>query len=89
MLQPIDGAPAILAPLFAASMIPGPAPVMIAKPASPRRRAVSCAAPYCGSSGPVRAEPKIATPLLSSASTSKPSMNSLMIRRTRHGSVRV
>ena len=43
-------------------MMPGPAPVMIAKPASASRRATSCAAWYCGSSGCVRAEPKIDTP---------------------------
>ena len=77
------------APLFAASMIPGPAPVMIANPASASSRDVSCAASYCGSSGPVRAEPKIETPFSTSASVSKPSMNSHMMRSTRHGSVRV
>ena len=41
MLHPTDVAAAALAPLLAASMIPGPPPVMIDKPASPRRRAVS------------------------------------------------
>ena len=41
MLRPIEGAPASFAPRFAASMIPGPPPVMIARPLSPTRRAVS------------------------------------------------
>ena len=44
MLKTTDRPPASLAPLFAASMMPGPAPVMIAKPASARMRATSCAA---------------------------------------------
>ena len=75
------------APLLAASMMPGPAPVMMSKPASASSRAVSCAAWYIGSSGPVRAEPKNATPFSTVASMSNPSMNSPMMRITRHGSV--
>ena len=71
------------------AMIPGPAPVMIAKPASARSRATSVAFWYCGSSGPVRAEPKTVTPFWTDARVSKPSMNSLVMRSTRHGSVRV
>jgi hypothetical protein len=70
-------------------MMPGPAPVMIANPASASRRATSTACSYCGSSGCVRADPKIVTPFVTEASVSNPSMNSLMIRITRHGSVRV
>ena len=46
-------------------------------PAADSRRAVSRAAAYCGSSGPVRADPKIETPLATPASVSKPSINSL------------
>ena len=41
MFSPIEGAPASFAPRLAASMIPGPPPVMIASPLSPTRRAVS------------------------------------------------
>ena len=89
MLHPIERPPPSFAPRFAASMIPGPAPVMIAKPFSARMRAVSCAARYCGSCGSVRADPKIATPLVMSARLSKPSMNSDMIRITRQVSCRV
>ena len=48
MLSPIDCAPDSLAPRLAASMIPGPPPVMIAKPASPSSRAVSRASAYSG-----------------------------------------
>ena len=44
MLQPMERPPPMRAPLFAASMMPGPAPVMMAKPASARSRAVSAAA---------------------------------------------
>ena len=89
MLQPMERPPAIRAPLFAASMMPGPAPVMIAKPASASSRAVSCAASYCGSLGSVRAEPKMVTPLVTAARLSNPSMNSPIMRITRQGSVRV
>ena len=62
---------------------------MIANPASASSFAVSCAATYCGSSGPVRADPNIDTPFSTPASVSKPSMSSDMMRSTRHGSVRV
>jgi hypothetical protein len=43
-LQPIDGALTLRAPLFAASMMPGPPPVMMEKPALPRISAVFTAA---------------------------------------------
>jgi len=87
MLQPIDWPPPSLAPLFAASMMPGPAPVMIEKPSTASKRATSTAAAYCGSSGWVRAEPKSETPFSMCASLSNPSTNSDMMRITRHGSV--
>ena len=87
MLQPIDMPPASRAPLLAASMIPGPPPVMIAKPARACRRATSSAMRYCGSSGATRAEPKTVTALSRDARRSKPSTNSATIRMTRHGSV--
>jgi hypothetical protein len=70
-------------------MIPGPAPVITSKPASASSRPTSCAAWYCGSSGAVRAEPKMVTPRCTPESASNPSMNSPMMRITRHGSVRV
>ena len=70
-------------------MIPGPEPVIVAKPAAARRRPTSTAATYCGSSGCVRAEPKTVTAFPMLASLSNPSMNSPMIRSTRHVSLRV
>ena len=41
MFRPIDSAPASFAPRLAASMRPGPPPVMTAMPLSPTMRAVS------------------------------------------------
>ena len=89
MLQPIDRPPPRRAPLLPASIMPGPAPVMIANPASASSFAVSTARSYVGSSGPIRADPKMVTALSTDARVSKPSMNSPMMRITRHGSVRV
>src|SRR5438105_4273594 len=86
MLQPTDRPPASLAPRLAASMMPGPPPVMTAKPAWVRQRAVSQAALYIGSDSAVRAEPKIAMAAPTSASASKPCTYSPMMRSTRHGS---
>src|SRR3954467_12876852 len=48
MLQPMDSPPASRAPRLAASMMPGPPPVMTAKPASASRRPVSRAAADIG-----------------------------------------
>ena len=45
-------------------MMPGPPPVITGMPALASSRAVSTAASYSGSSGLVRAEPKIDTPSL-------------------------
>ena len=50
MSSPIDGTPASRAPRLPASMIPGPPPVMIEKPARPSAAAVSRAFAYIGSS---------------------------------------
>ncbi len=86
MLHPTDATPARRAPRLAASIIPGPPPVMIEKPASPRRRAVSTHAWYAASSGRVRAEPKIETPVPIAPISSKPSTNSPMIRKIRQAS---
>ncbi len=44
MLQPMETPPASRAPRLAASMMPGPPPVMTAKPAFDSSAAVSCAA---------------------------------------------
>ena len=41
MFSPIDSAPASRAPRLAASIAPGPPPVMTAKPAAPSRRPTS------------------------------------------------
>ncbi len=86
MLQPIDSAPASRAPRLAASMIPGPPPVMIPKPASPISRAVSLACAYCGWSDGTRAEPNTVTAGPMRARVSNPATNSPMMRNTRHGS---
>ena len=45
---------------------------MTANPASPSKRPTSTAAPYIGSSEPIRAEPKSVIASSSSASSSKP-----------------
>ena len=79
--------PASEAPRLAASITPGPPPVITAKPA--RASAAPSARPitYSGSSRAVRALPNTLTALGSSASSPKPSTNSDWIRSTRHGSV--
>src|SRR4051812_19287064 len=87
MPSPTEVPPASDAPLFAASMTPGPPPVMTAKPASTSWRPRDSASPYDGSSGVVRADPNTEIAGPSSASAPKPSTNSLWIRSTRHGSV--
>src|SRR5574340_540939 len=87
MLQPIESPPPSTAPRLAASMMPGPPPVMMGIPLEARIRAVSTAAWYCRLVGGVRAEPKIVTPPITSPRLSNPSTNSAMIRNTRHGSV--
>ena len=61
MLSPTEAAPASRAPRLAASIRPGPPPVITAKPASPIARPISRARAYCGSLGGVRAEPKTQT----------------------------
>ena len=76
MLSPTEGAPESTAPRFAASMIPGPPPVMTAKPASPSRRPTSRAAAYRGSSGSVRAEPNTTAAGPRSDSSRKPAHSS-------------
>lgn len=75
------------APLLAASMAPGPPPVITAKPASTSARPIRTPASYSGVPAGVRAEPKTLIALGSSASAPKPSTNSDWMRMTRHGSV--
>src|SRR5215472_13871385 len=87
MPRPTETPPASAAPLFAASMIPGPPPVMTAYPAPLSAAAISSASSYCGVPGSVRAEPKTETAMPSSASSPKPSTNSAWMRITRQGSV--
>src|SRR5260221_14088576 len=61
MFSPIDGERPPNAPLLAASMTPGPPPLITANPASDRRRARSTVCWYNGASRAVRALPKIDT----------------------------
>src|SRR5215203_187431 len=89
MLSPIEWAPASRAPRLAASMVPGPPPVMIAMPASPTSRAVSRASAYSGWSALVRADPKKEAAGPTWASASKPAWSSAWIRSTRAASVSV
>ena len=88
MSRPIEATPASLAPRLAASMTPGPPPVMIAKPASPSLRAASRACSYSGWPGGVRAEPKTETALPTCASDAKPVRSSSSMRSIRRASVR-
>ena len=87
MLQPIEATPASRAPRFAASIIPGPTPVMIPKPASPSSRAVVTHRSYRASSCVTRADPNTDTHGPAPASASKPSTNSPMMRKTRQASL--
>src|SRR3954467_5707978 len=87
MPSPTETPPASDAPLLAASITPGPPPVITAYPAPTSFRPHSSAAAYIGSSGLVRADPNTQIAAPSSASMPNPSMNSDWIRSTRHGSV--
>ena len=87
MPSPTDSPPASLAPLLAASMIPGPPPVMTAQPARASAPPSCSAMAYSGRSRAVRALPNTLTARGISASWPKPSTNSDWIRMTRHGSV--
>src|SRR3954452_23780076 len=87
MPRPTDTPPASAHPRLAASIDPGPPPVMTAYPAVASARPTMTPNAYVGCPGCVRAEPKTLTAGPSSASAPKPSTNSLWIRSTRHGSV--
>ncbi len=84
--SPMDVPPALCAPAFAASMIPGPPPVITAYPASASSRPTSTACAQSGWSAGVRAEPNTDTVGPTSARAPNPSTNSDWIRITRHGS---
>src|SRR5512135_1164318 len=84
MLSPTETPFPIRAPRFAASMIPGPPPEMMA---NPRRASISAtlrAVLYDPSPLSARALPKIVMAGPRSLRVSNPSTNSLMIRKTRH-----
>ena len=87
MPSPTDLPPTCEAPKLAASMMPGPPPVITATPSPAILLATRQAAWYMGSDLGVRADPKTATAGPSSASAPKPSTNSAWMRRTRQGSM--
>src|ERR671922_3027095 len=83
MLKPTDRPPPSWAPRFAASITPGPPPVITAQPASAKRLATDRASRYGAESSPTRAEPNIVTAGRSMRATaSKPCLNSFAIRLT-------
>src|SRR3954451_12112042 len=84
--RPTETPPASQAPRLAASIAPGPPPVITAYPASTSRRPTAMPSAYSGSSACTRAEPKTLTAGPSSASAPKPSTNSAWIRSTLQGS---
>ena len=86
MPSPTDGPPASAAPLLAASMMPGPPPVIVAYPARASAPPSCTAEAYRGWSRAVRADPNTLTAGPSSDSVPKPSTNSAWMRMTRHGS---
>ena len=67
-------------------MMPGPPPVITGTPDFASSAAVCSAAWYIGSSGVVRAEPKIETPPATPWRFSNPQTNSPRMRNTRHES---
>src|SRR6202165_38717 len=87
MLRPTESPRPSRAPMLAASMVPGPPPVMMAKPRRASSVASARAASYIGSGGRTRAEPKNVTAGPTLASASKPATNSAWIRSTRQGSL--
>ena len=88
MLRPTDAASASWAPRFAASIIPGPPPVITAKPASPMARPVARAISYASVSRSVLADPNTHTAGPISRRRSNPSESSRCIRSSRSTSSR-
>src|ERR1700682_47308 len=87
IFRPTDRPRPSRAPMFAASMVPGPPPVMMAKPRRARSAASARAAAYIGSGGRTRAEPKNVTAGPTVASAEKQATNSAWVRSTRQGSL--
>src|SRR3989442_13929352 len=87
MLRPTDRPRPSRAPRLAASMVPGPPPVITAKPRRASSAARGRAGWYIGSGGRTRADPKKVTGGPTVASASKPATNSAWIRSTRQGSL--
>ena len=83
MPSPTDIPPACLAPLFAASMIPGPPPVITAKPSSASAAPISSACWYSFEPRLARALPNTVTARGKPARAPKPSTNSAWMRSTR------
>src|SRR3546814_16920802 len=77
MVRPIDNAPASRAPRLAASITPGPPPVITSKPAQPRASAPARDAAYSSVSETDRAQPisdtALVTPLRSPPRLASPS----------------
>src|SRR5260370_4857683 len=87
MFNPTERPRPSRAPMLAASIVPGPPPVMMPKPRRASSAASARAASYIGSGGRTRAEPKKVTAGPTAASASKPATNSAWIRSTRQGSL--
>src|SRR5215831_1748828 len=87
MPRPTEIPRELAAPLLAASMIPGPPPVITAYPALTRPAEIRVASSYCAVPSRARDEPNIDTAMPSPASRPNPSTNSAWIRSTRQGSV--
>src|SRR4051794_10795691 len=88
MFSPTDSAPASRAPRLAASIEPGPPPVITARPRSPSRRPTSRASAYSGESTGVRAEPNTETPRPTSDIRTNATASSSRMRSRRSSSAR-
>src|SRR6478672_3058811 len=86
MLRPTERPPASAAPRLAASIRPGPPPVITVKPWSARQAAVSRQSSYQLWPSGIRAEPKTETPSSMSRRASKPLSTSARMRSARASS---
>src|SRR5437764_1356110 len=86
MLHPTERPPASRQPRLAASIAPGPPPVITANSASANLDPRTLAARYMGSSSPMRADPNTQIAVGTPAMASKPSTSSAEMRITRQGS---
>src|SRR4029077_10746741 len=87
MFRPTESPRPSRAPMLAASIVPGPPPVITAKPRRESSAARARALSYIGSGGRTRAEPKKVTAGPRVASASNPATNSAWMRSTRQGSL--